>query len=358
MKYIFSETKDPYIINTLNNIYVVASPTLSLIFCALAFICAQIFKKQKSTVFKYLYANTICDIFVNIAGFTFGISHYIVLKYNFADNVIYMAFLIYFCRITSVCSAVLSVMIMFQRYVFVITQKYYFKRFTNKIITSIVIATCILFLPFFIFIIIRECEKIDNKKNFNSTNQTLSTLQEKAPFFILFKKPILYKIFGFYQYWHITNILLMLLLSILTIIKLVSYKKKLRKNHQHIRTVSIIYNRRNQNLRLNQLTVSQRDYSKMSFRLSVMIVLITLTFVLIQALIILLTQAFKYIESNSNNYKFLYIVSHTSNVLLNYLFLLIYYKFDRTIAYHLKHPLQFYFNYLRNIKFVYQRVNT
>ena len=112
-------------------------PTIVII-CFLSFISAVIFKKRqkKFIIFQYLYANTICDILMNLTGNILAFFYFLMQQSSGTFNGAYFACACSLVRLLNMCSCFLSILTMTQRFIFVHYQSYWLKRYTTLIITQ------------------------------------------------------------------------------------------------------------------------------------------------------------------------------------------------------------------------------
>lgn len=135
----------------LNTLYIVIVPMATIINFLLAFICAIVFKRKhrKNIIFKYLYANTICDMLMVLLSLVLALYHDHAIKSTNFFNKILLLLLIYLGRSAWFTSSFISLLIMIQRFFYILTQRHYFKKYSSRIICIFYLISLILFFSIF-----------------------------------------------------------------------------------------------------------------------------------------------------------------------------------------------------------------
>lgn len=321
--------------------------------CAwLLLICAIMFRSlKKSIIFKYLFANAMADFTV----LSFSIMCVVPLMMNINPSIrsIFTVFAFYIFRSLNVLSAFLSIAIMVQRYIFIVNQSYLFIKKTKSIIISFIVFSFFILIPFLFITLVREVER--NKMAYNQSiffNKTKAVVAQLS----FFNKPFVHEFFlRFYQILNIFFIIVALIFSVLTVkemIKLrneyndlrnefvrsriqiyrknsVSQSKKSNKSHEHLLN-------NYQNLLVKQTT--RKTHNK----ITKMIVLITIAFIIFQIAVMVLHEVYDSMELNLESYMLFYIYCNITGFIYHSATIFVFSKFDRNISYSLKRPIRFF----------------
>ena len=158
-----------------------------VIICLLSFISAVIFKKRqkKFIIFRYLYSNTICDILMNSIG-----NFLAIIYFMYSSDVFHRIYFVCgfsLVRSINLCSCLLSLLIMTQRFIYVHYHSHWLKRHTTLIIALTIVASFAIMTP---FCIINTIKQIDDTI-LNSDNQTsglfIHFYKTVSPFLSIFR---------------------------------------------------------------------------------------------------------------------------------------------------------------------------
>ena len=319
--------------------------------CSLSFICAAIFKKRrkKIIIFEYLYANTICDMLMNLLGSVFTICYFFVHSSN-AFNGIYFACGVSLVRSFNMCSCFLSFLIMTQRFIFVHYNSYCLKRHTTLIITMTIVASFVFLTPFFFINIIKE---IDDTilKNANKTNGLfIDFYKTVSPFLSIFRNQFLAILFlRFYQIVNFLIVLFALLFSLLTLRKVLQPRSELMRPKYAKHS---LLTRRNAKFYGNQrkMIVLQKksdcpgtnSMPVKHDKVTLMLILLTFAFIMMQLGIVVLHELYERRDAKLANNKLFLIGALALGLVYHAITLIFFYKFDKNVAFFLKRPFSFY----------------
>lgn len=333
------------LVEVLRHLYLAITPIACIIFFLYSFICSKVLQKYKSTIFRYLYANLMCDACVMLFGIVMSFTQYFVLNNINIKSWNYMTLVLSISRSITMYSSLLSLVVMAQRYYFIRTQKYFLRKKTSTIISVLGLISFVIFIPFFLTISSRRILHLINishhleAQNFSFfDNDIISTIVQGT------NLNTLDMIFEAYSIIHIIILILMLISSLLTIQKLIIHRREVLLIKNEFRLANGIIDTPNESDQLNRDT-RYREYLRVSFRVTLMIFLISVVFIVINLLIIVYTLCFDFVKLTLNNYKILCMTSHFFYVLLNYVYLLVYYNCDKNIAANLRQPCRFYKEY-------------
>lgn len=312
---------------------------LSITFSAYSLICTIIFKKRqnKTIIFEYLYANTLCDILMLLVGNLFTLLYFFVSESDIYHS-IYFVCGISFVRSLNMCSGLLSLLIMTQRLIFVYYQNYWLKRHTTLIITTTIIASFLILTPFFLINFIKETDEALSNLS-NETNELWAHLSPHLNFFRSQFLSIL--LLRFYQLLNFFIVLFALLFSALTLRRVLKqrgeFKRQKRLQHLPLGRRYCCRARLAHCSRCNAIAQFKKHT-----QVTYMIVLLTITFIVMQMSVLVLHELYQRMDTKLTNNKLFLLGASLLGFVNQTASLCFFYKFDKNVRFYLRRPVVFY----------------